>query len=409
MSKDLFPFLLTTRASCSRPALQRAHFWSIVTIFAGLGFFVGAWNFLLADVSNALHLSPALLGIALACFSSAGIVVLIFGGFLADRLARRHILLLGIGGVSALFFALVFVSQYWMLLPALFCGGACISCYDLAVNTLGGDYERYYAKKAMTNFHAGFNGGAALGSLGSALLLVGGSTFRTVYALGSLLFLVFVVGALFLPLPSSKPVLAEGGEHSKTALSTVALLAVPLVVCAILLVSFSFFTDSALDGYMSIYLRDLLGSGVLLGGIALAAFQLVGLSGRLASTVLMRHYGERTVLTIAGLLSASGLLLALLTTSAPLAIGGLLLVGLGQSPTVPTAFSLAAQTGSYQGARAVAVVTTFGYTVFLITPLVIGTVANFSSLRLALLLTVATSLGIVAVARRLPRGYQARR
>jgi MFS family permease len=401
MLKNLFSFLPCVRSLCLRNSLQRLHFWYIVIIFVGLGFFVGIWNFLLADLSNALHLSPLLLGIALACFSSAGIVLLTFGGLLADRLARRHILLMGIGGAAILLLVLAFVSRYWMLLSVLLCGGAFISCYDLAVNTLGGDYERYYEKKEMTNFHAGFNGGAALGSIMSALMLVSGSQFRTIYALAGALLLILLVAALILPFPSSK-LLTGSEEHSESASSLATPLLTSLVLCAMLLVSFSFFTDGTLDGYTSVYLRNLLGSGVLLGGLGVAAFQLVGLVGRLASTALLRRYGGRSVLTVAGLLSASGLLLALLTTSASFAVLGLLLVGLGQSPTVPMAFSLAAQTGSQQGARAVSVVTACGYTIFLITPLLIGTVASFSSLRVALLLTVGASLGVVVVARRIP-------
>ncbi|HEY7418554.1 MAG TPA: MFS transporter, partial [Ktedonobacteraceae bacterium] len=286
------PFLLLfVKSLCLRTSSQRVHFWSIVTIFVGLGFFVGIWNFLLADLSNALQLSPLFLGIALACFSSAGIVLLAFGSLLADRLARRHILLVGIGGAGLLFLALIFVSHYWMLLVVLLCGGACMSCYDLAVNTLGGDYERFYVSKEMTNFHAGFNGGAALGVIVSALMLVNGSQFRTIYMLAGVLFLTLMLMACFLPFPSSEPSITTREERSEPALSPSSPLLTSLVLSAILLVSFSFFTDGTLDGYTSVYLRNLLGSGVLLGGLAMAAFQLVGLVGRLASTALLRRYG----------------------------------------------------------------------------------------------------------------------
>jgi len=97
-----------------------------------------------------------------------------------------------------------------------------------------------------------------------------------------------------------------------------------------------------------------------------------------------------------------GMVLALATTYAPLAVVGLLLVGIGQSPTVPTAFSLAAQVGYRWGARAVALVTAFGYTVFLVTPLLIGMLADIFSLRIALLLTIVASIAVVLVAQRLP-------
>src|SRR5579859_8072223 len=82
---NLFSRLFAGKASPSQAHTRRMHFWSIVTIFIGLGFYVGIWTVLVADLTNALKLTPALLGIALSCFSCAGIVLLLFGNTLADR------------------------------------------------------------------------------------------------------------------------------------------------------------------------------------------------------------------------------------------------------------------------------------------------------------------------------------
>ncbi len=406
MLRNLFSTLFAGRAVLHEKVSQRMHFWSIVTIFTGLGFYVGVWAVLLADLTNALRLSPALLGIALTSFSCAGIILLVFGNALADHLSRRFILLLGIGGLAILFSALAFVFHYILLLVILLFGGAFASCYDLAVNTIGGDYERQYANKTMTLFHAGFSGGAALGAVGSAIALAGGIHFRIIYAATGILFFLLTGIALLLPLPviasTTSTTETHPVDHSKHTSSFMMVLAIPIVLLATMLVCLSFFTDGALEGYTSVYLRDLLGSGTLLGGLGIAAFYLVGMIGRLSSTAAIRRYGDRSIITIAGMLSTLGLIVALSTTSAPLAVGGLLLIGLGQSPMVPTAFSLLAQIGSQQGARAVAIVTTFGYSIFLVGPLLIGVLATLFSLRVALLLTIVTSLVIVLIAQRLP-------
>lgn len=405
MLKGLFSFLATLSKSFHKDNQQRAHFWVVVTIFTGLGFQVGVWTVLLADLAHALKLSSALLGIALSCFSGAGIVLLVFGNYLADRLERRVIVLLGIGVLGLFYVTLVFVSQYSVLLLMLIFGGMASSCYDLAVNTLGGDYERRYAKKVMTLFHAGFSGGAALGAIGSAIALTNGIGFRAIYGATGMLLLLLASIMVFLPLPTigtQVPLLKETTKCSVPSSSGIALLIIPMVLLAITLVSLSFFTDGALEGYISIYLRNLLGSGTLLGGIGIASFNATGLIGRLISAVALQRYGERRVITIAGILSAIGLIIALATTNAALAVTGLLLVGLGQSPMVSTAFSLAAQAEPDQSARTVAIVTAFGYSIFLISPLLIGVLASLFSLRIALLLTIVTSVGIVFVAQCLP-------
>lgn len=343
----------------------RVHFWGIIIIFIGLGFYVGVWTVLVADLTNALKLSPALLGIALSCFSSTGIVLLLLGSSLAEHLTRRLILLLGIGGLGIFFAAMAFVSSYALLLIIILVGGACASCYDLAVNSIAGDYERHYVSKSMTLFHAGFSGGATLGAIGSATALAGGIGFRVIYAATAIVFLLLAVVARWLPLPSvglatSVKVTDAASAPSHAQPSVMMLLAMPVMILATILVSLSFFTDGTLEGFTSVYLRNLLGSGALLGGMGIAAFYLIGMIGRLSSTAALRRYGERSVITMAGMLSALGMIVALATTSAPFAVGGLLLVGLGQAPLVPTAFSLAARVGAQQGARAVAIVTACG-------------------------------------------------
>src|SRR5215467_10584807 len=100
MVKHLFSLLFTRNADALHSSAPRRHFWSIVTLFTGLGFYVGVWTVLVADLASALKLSSGLLGIALACFSCAGIVFLVFGSVLANRLTRRLIALLGVGGLG---------------------------------------------------------------------------------------------------------------------------------------------------------------------------------------------------------------------------------------------------------------------------------------------------------------------
>ncbi len=122
MLRNLFSPLFAGKDSLPQGHAPRVHFWSIVVIFIGLGFYVGVWTVLVADLTNALKLSPALLGIALSCFSSTGIVLLLLGNSLAEHLTRRLILLLGVGGLGIFFAAMAFVSSYTLLLIIILLG-----------------------------------------------------------------------------------------------------------------------------------------------------------------------------------------------------------------------------------------------------------------------------------------------
>jgi MFS family permease len=126
------------------------------------------------------------------------------------------------------------------------------------------------------------------------------------------------------------------------------------------------------------------------------------LLGRLTATALLRRFGERRVVTGAGLLAATGLLIAVMAPDAAGAIGGLLLVGFAIAPVVPTTLSLAGRSAPGRSGQAVATVTAAGYGSFILSPLTIGLLAQATSLRLALGLLVLTSLAIAGPATRWP-------
>ena len=131
--------------------------------------------------------------------------------------------------------------------------------YDLAVNALGGDFERRYRARAMTLLHAGFSGGAAAGVALAAVSLASGVGFRAVYVVAALVLLALAGAAVTLPLPP-RSVPAEEGA-TPPVIDAVPLLRVPGMALATALVVVCFFGDGALEGFTSLYLRTLLGAG----------------------------------------------------------------------------------------------------------------------------------------------------
>jgi MFS family permease len=71
--------------------------------FLVLGFHVGVWAVQLANLTTALRLNAQLLGVAVTASAAAGIVTLLTGGYLADRLGRRLVLSVGFAGTAGAF------------------------------------------------------------------------------------------------------------------------------------------------------------------------------------------------------------------------------------------------------------------------------------------------------------------
>ena len=193
---------------------------------------------------------------------------------------------------------------------------------------------------------------------------------------------------------------AAGDESPRAARGgRLVLLRTPAIAVAVGLVSLCFFGDGAIEGYAALFLRDVLESGSLLTGVALAAFHTASLVGRL---VFSRPADERLVLTVAGLLASAAMAVVVVAREPAVAAAGLLVVGFALAPVVPTALSIAGRNAPGRSATAVSLVTTVGYSAFVLGPPAVGLLAGVTSLRTALIPVVASTAMIAVLARRVP-------
>lgn len=391
---DVVSFAVFNRSSA------RHQYRAVLVSFVALGLHVGVWAVQLAELVTALTLSPGSLGLAITISAIAGLVTLFAGGLLADRLGRRPVMLVGFGGTAAAFSLLSQVRSFGQLVAVIVLYGLCVSFIDLGVNTIGADLEHAHGRPVMTRLHAGFSAGAAIGALGTAVALHQAVSFRLVYLVLAAVLAAAAVGWLRGPLPhqaSSKPVDLACPKTSR------AVWRIPGVAFAITVLAVAFFTDGALESFLAIYLTQALGSGILLSGIGIAAFHLATLLGLLIATRTLARWGERRTVAGAGLLSAVGIAVAVTTDSVLVAILGLLIVGLTNAPIAPTALSLAGRSAPGRSGQAVALTTAGGYGAFIISPALVGGVADLTSLRTGLALLVITMVIVMILGLRWPR------
>ena len=122
--------------------------------------------------------------------------------------------------------------------------------------------------------------------------------------------------------------------------------------------------------------------------------------GRLGTAGVVRLLGNRTTLLLAGLSTAAGMGLALVTREPVLVVAGFLIVGLSLAAVAPIAFSMAGDVAPGGTGAAVSVVTTLGYGGFLLGPVIVGGLAELTGLRTALLTIAAAGLVIAILALR---------
>ncbi|MFC7667242.1 MFS transporter [Hymenobacter humi] len=135
-------------------------------------------------------------------------------------------------------------------------------------------------------------------------------------------------------------------------------------------------------------------------GAGYTAFMSTMALGRFGADWLAARLGAKRVIQLSGLLTATGLLIAVLLPTLVTAMLGFLLVGFGTSSVVPLVYSAAGRSKHMSAGMALASVSTIGFLGFLLGPPVIGLVAGATSLRVSFALIAFMGLCVSAVATR---------
>ena len=161
----------------------------------------------------------------------------------------------------------------------------------------------------------------------------------------------------------------------------------------------SFVGEGSASDWSAVYMTQELSASPALGAVAFAAFAVTMAIARFVADPLRVRLGNVALVRGGSLIAAAGLGFALLVHEPAAAIAGFALLGLGLAPVVPIAFSAAGDLDPRATGRLVGRVATLGYVGSVAGPIMIGWLAEATSLRLALGLVVLLSLVIAASAR----------
>ena len=156
--------------------------------------------------------------------------------------------------------------------------------------------------------------------------------------------------------------------------------------------------ESVANLWSVIYLREQ-GAGALLGGATFALLSGAMLVGRLVNAPLLNRLGPRASLLVSGAGLILAAILLLLPGGVPLAIAAFMLLGLAVAGVVPTVFTAAARLAPGQSGAIAGGILAAVYLSFMVTPPVIGWLAEFFSLQAALLTVGLSGLGMLWLAR----------
>lgn len=362
--------------------------------FAALGIFWGGWGAELPAVQSHAGVDDAALGVALFCVGAGAIVAMRPAGVLVDRGGR-----LVLPGMAAVFavcgFLPALATSTLGLAGAAALLGATSGSLDVAINSEGVRSEAA-GPPVLRLAHGIFSAAAVVASLATGVLRAAGAGPAVVFGVISGATLAAALLALVLaPAPPG---------HQDTPRLRELLRAPRALVVLGCLCALAFFVEGAWQSWGAVHMQSTLGASDALSAAAPALLAAAMAFGRIGGQRLRGN--EWMLLALAASLAAAGTLVAATAATSGIALGGIVLAGLGISICAPTLIAMAGRdTSPERRGSAVSVVTTVAYLGFVLGPALVGVAASATSLRTALGCVAGFALLLAGLA---ARGARAR-
>ena len=359
------------------------------------------------SIKAELELSNAALGISIAAFPLGAILAGLASGSLIRRFRSARVATAGTILIGLAILIAGLAPSWPALTAALFIAGSMDAIVDVAQNSHDLRVQKLYQRSILNSFHAVWSIGAVLGGLMGAaaagLEIPRGIHLSASLVLFSILALVFY---RFL-LPGAEPEDPATEHEDRPAGSANGNLRrwvmVGALAALVLIAAAGALVEDAGSSWAAVYLEGPLGAPVTiaaLGYVALVGLQFVG---RLVGDRLVDRFGQRAVAQAGGALAAAGMGIALLFPSVPLTIIGFGLAGLGVATLVPAAMHSADELPGLKAGTGLTVVSWLMRLGFLLSPPIVGAIADATSLRTGLLVVPLAGLLVLLASPVLPR------
>ena len=403
-------------------AVRRAR-WAVGVLFFTNGALFANLLPRYPEIKEQLGLSNVEFGAAVAAFPLGALVAGLSAGFLIRRFRSSRVAIAATL-VASLGFVVAGGASVWAMLAAgLFIAGAMDAITDVAQNSHGLRVQRLYRRSILNSFHAVWSIGAVSGGImGATLAQLGVSTLwhmvisAVVFGAAALLSYRWLLRGpepveppepveLAETVPAPAPVADAAGSPPPAATprpgragrASVARFGVLLAL--VVIAASGAVVEDAGASWSAIYLSDSLGATAFVASLGFVALQGMQFIGRLLGDRMVDRFGQRTVARAGGAVVAIGMGAALLLPTVPGTVIGFGLAGLGIATLIPAAMHGADSVPGLAPGSGLTIVSWLLRLGFLASPLIVGAVADISSLRLGLAIVPVVGLLVVIFAR----------
>jgi MFS transporter len=324
---------------------------ALAVIFVGFGAIDGTWAARLPALQHRLGLDSGKLGLVVFCVSVTATVLLPVAGWFTSRAGSRWPSGIGLVVAGGALAAAAFAPSFDALVPAACVLGAGFSIVDVAANAHGVALEERLGRPVLSALHGAWSTGLLTGSGIAAAAAAAGTSTRLQFPLvaaGAV-----AIAAAFVPRLLAGTAANVESAHFALPHGALALPAL-LAFC-------SLFVESGAMNWSAVFLAGPAGasSAVAAGGVV--AFSIAMAAARFVGDGLTVRWGVARLARRGGIVTCTGVALALATRSPVPGLLGFACIGAGSAALVPALFRVAASVDGVSAGAGIAAVATAGY------------------------------------------------
>lgn len=348
-----------------------------------------------------LDLSNAAYGLAIAAFPAGAIVAGVAAGVLIRRFGSSRV---AVGGMVLTAAGVVLAGLAPTVVAfagALLVAGGVDAVTDVAQNAHGLRVQRRYRRSIINSFHAVWSIGAVTGGSMAAGAIALGLSRGVHLAITGAFFGIVALVALRFCLPGRDDDATERtsppAPEGTTTRRRVGFRTAVVLAALVLIANSGTVVEDAGASWGAVYLSGSLGVAVAVASWAYIALVGAQFIGRMLGDRLVDRFGQRAVARVGGLLVAAGMGLALAYPTVPGTIAGFAVAGFGVATLVPAAMHEADELPGLKAGTGLTVVSWLMRLGFLLSPPIVGAVADLTSLRVGLLVIPLAGLAVLAL------------
>ncbi len=353
--------------------------FAVSIIFAINGVVFGTWASRIPAISDFHNLSPASLGLLIFLMGFSAVIAFSVFGRAADRYGAATITKRTTCTLIPLTLIFIgFANSIWMLIPALIFFGGIHGGVDVAMNAWAVEVERKDNRPLMSSFHGMWSLGSGIGAGSGVLATYYKTEVPMHFTMTSIIIFLVVLSVVTIPFKSIKNKKNTKGPF--ISIPKGALLPVAFITF------FASLGEGVVADWSAIFLRSIseLPNGSAALGFTIFSLCMFGM--RLAGDKLALKFGASKIARYSGLVALAGSLVILTFDSLIPLMVGFGLIGLGIAVIIPLSFSRAGKDKEISQGVAIASIATLGYGGMLLGPLLVGIIAEVTSIKAGFLL-----------------------